>query len=492
MSIITSSLYAATSGLNAAQAGIDLISRNIANANTDGYTRKYLNQSTLILDGQARGVHLDQITRNVDADMQKQLMLQISVAEQSAVQGPYLERLENVFGTPNASTSMASRFVAIKDALAALSSNPDSTTAQRSVLNAADSFTRSLHQLGDQIVNLRNQTENGIANTVNRVNQLAVSIDELNDKVVRQQAAGLETADLQDQRDQVLKELSKLIPVTWFTTDTGALWVSAGHGQSLVDSEAHAIEFSRQTVSADSSYTYPTVGPSNAPNLSGLTLGGVDITTSVDGGQLAGLFELRDQLLPQAQAQVDEFAAVATTTFEAAGITLFTDPANGSPLPYPAATVGLASRLQVNQQVIDNPWQLRDGTAAAVESANTGDSTLILSAITAVFDTAVTLRTTGLGPGAAGLTSGLGGSSTLSQYARDIIGFQSSQISEINSRSIADAALVDQLQTQLTDQSGVNIDQQLAQLIQLQASYSASAKTIQTLQRLFDDLLNVV
>lgn len=489
------SLLSAVSGLRAVQTGIDLVSRNIANVNTPGYTRKTAPVEALILDGDVRGVVTLEIQRSVEADIQRQFRRETSISKQLEVKNESLATLEVLFGRPDDAASIASDLGALNDAFIELANSPESATQQTAVINAASALADNLNLLSSQITTIRNQAESGILDSVRTINTTVESIHKLNLQIADRVNAGQSAADLQDRRDALTDALSEEIDITYFIKSNGAIFISTAGGKALLDERPHLLEFEPQNVTAASKYTSPTLYPTSAPNLGGVVLDGVDVTERFRAGRLTGQLELRDAILPQAQAQLDEFSAVLLSELEAADLRLFVDPANPppGPYPYPGAEIGLAGRIAVNDAVIQETWRLRDGTTVAVEGANPGDDTLIKTVIDSVLNSTLTFRTAGLGPGATpDLASGLEAQATLKQFAGSFVSFQANQKANIDTSLTSQNILAGALNNRLTGNSGVNLDQELATMIQLQNSYAASAKTVQTLQSMYDDLLSMI
>jgi len=493
---LTASLYAATSGLHVTQRSIDVVSRNIANAAVDGYTTKYLPTQSLVVGGEVRGITTGQITRQVDADLQRQVRQQSSLSQGSELTAGYLRRLDLALGDPSSESSVPSRLSAMMDDFLQLQGQPQSRALQQSVISSAQGLVAGINQTADEITALRQQAENQLESTAQEINTLVSQIDKLNRDISRQDPASANIADLEDSRDQLLKKLSGFIDIQTYRTSNNQIHINVGNGRALLDHTVHSLTFNAQPVSANSKYTAPTPSPSAAPALEGITLDGRDISDEIDSGELRALVDLRDDTLIQAQAQLDEFAGVLISTFEAQGLTLFTDPSNPSPFPYPGtAVIGLASRLEVNQAVIDEPWRVRDGTTVGAESTTPGDTSLIDSILTAVNDTPQTFRTTGLGPAGSGVSdvnSNLVGSATLFTFATGFYSYQAVQINDSYADRDFQSSLNTALQDEFLSESAVDVDAQLAELVKLETAYSASARVLTTVQQLFDELLSTV
>ena len=129
MSLIES-LLAAKNALQTTQAQLQITSGNIANLNTEGYTRKIAPQQSVVLDGQTAGVELTDIQRNVDENLLRQIRAQIAVLASQQIQSSYLERTQVLFGSLADNASIGHVITELGTALEALGNAPESVSAQ--------------------------------------------------------------------------------------------------------------------------------------------------------------------------------------------------------------------------------------------------------------------------------------------------------------------------------------------------------------------------
>jgi len=548
---LTTALLAATSGLRAAQAGLDVVSRNIANATTVGYTRKILPQTPLIVGGQGQGVRVGEVERYVDSRMQREARTYISATEVYRVMDDFLGQLELAMGQPGDNASFAYQLNSLGDAFRALAAMPSSSSAQATVISRARSFATGINDVANLIQNLRTDADAAIAIAVDTVNSTLAAIKDLNQQIGLAQAMGQSTADLEDRRDVLLDRLSELIDIRYFKRDSGEIWITTNGGRPLLDTSLHTLSFTNSpAVNAGMTYEPPPA----VSALSGVMLDGtIDITSEIGSGRIRGLLNLRDDALVTAQKQLDELAARVAVNFAlrgldlfdieaesalitgnspgaaaAVGATSFTDPGAGSVavgmlLKFsnhdtiytvtniigttieiapvnggtglqasigPADSIiyvamptipGYASRISVNDAVVNEPWRVRDGTVVPSENPNLGDTTLVQDVIN-MFD-----RVQAFTP-----SIGLGSSATLVGYANSIIAFQANE--RANNKDLFENknALTDALKDRIANDSGVNVDRELALMIELQNSYAANAKVIQAAREMLDALLNIV
>lgn len=364
-------LNSALSGLRTAQQQLNVISTNVSNATTPGYTRKMLPQSTQVLNstGETIGVRTDVMIRKVDLNLEGQLWTQISSVSATNVKGSYLDIIEKFHGAADKELSIAAQIAGLKDKFAALSDSPNDGFLLQSTLDHAKSVAGKFNDFSKLINELRNDAQTEMTQTVNRVNDLLKSIAELNSGIKGTSNVGRSSAGLEDLRDEALKELSGYMNITFFTRGDGVLVIQSSQGVQLADERATQVYFNGDMLGPTT--TYP-------ENVSGVYVGGnpatnpasIDITASGIGGKLGGLIELRDETFVRYQTQLDELAHKMAQRFEAQGLRLFTDPAGGVPLdtpPDPAtgtsvSYVGFAGIIQVNQAIMDNVNLIQQGT----------------------------------------------------------------------------------------------------------------------------------
>lgn len=467
---LTTALLAATSGLRAAQTGIDVVSRNVANSTTPGYTRKIVPQTPLVVGGEGQGVQLGKLERQVNERLQIEVRSGISETSALQVTDDFLSRFELAFGKPGDNTTISNQLQSLSDAFRQLATNPDTITTQTTVISKAQTVANGLNTLTDQVQGLRSEADGQIKISVDNINAKLTAIDDLNTQIAQAQSLGQSTPDLEDRRDQFLDDLSKEIDISYYKRSNGEIWIQTKTGAALLDVAVHPVTFNSTPV-VTPLISYPT-------GLDGIVVDGQDIAPNITGGRLRGLLDLRDTLLPQAQLQLDTLAANLTTVLNGQNMELFND--NGVTFN-PLSTTGYAGRITVNQTVVNNPWRTRDGTTVAVQNTNTGDTTIPLAIVNS-FEALQTFPA----------TTGLGTSFTFEGYASAFVAFQGTQRANTNDAMKNKSVLTESLQTRLNNDSGVNVDRELALMIELQNSYGANAKMVQAVKEMFDQLLQIV
>ncbi|HEY1095653.1 MAG TPA: flagellar hook-associated protein FlgK [Alphaproteobacteria bacterium] len=489
----TDAINAALSGLRVTQQALDLTAVNVANAQTEGYTRKILPQDSLVIGNRGVGVRAGEIQRYVDQSLLRDYRTQIGVETGLSVRESYLSRIQSFHGSSDKESSLASRLNALASSFTTLSADPDNATAQQAAVDKAVNLAATINKYADFLVQLRTETQNALSTEVNNVNLQLKTIADFNKRIEQLKFVGSSSASLEDLRDVAIKKLSELIDVSYFEDGNGMLVVQTRNGQVLADGEAHPLTF------VDGNMTYAASYPDS---LSGVTvaagtIGALDLTATTAGGKIGALLSLRDQELPTYIAQIDELAHKIAMRFDAQGVRLFTDQTGTVPPDSPSMYLGFAQNMRVNQAVLADPSRLQQGTSGPAIDA--GSSAVLDKIISFTFgksqDASGTphpaFNLSGTGPGGTVSFTGLiGSNASLDEFARAMLGSQAEQHSLTNSQLTTEKAYTQEVQKRLLDGSTVSTDEEMATLIELQKHYTASAKVINALDELFRDLLN--
>ena len=306
MSLI-SGLSTSLTGMKAAQSQLDLVSRNIANVDTVGYTRKTAAQSNVISNGTPLGVNVSQSQRLVDEGLLKSYLATSSLGANQSAKYNYLSKAETLLGTPQGNNSIAANVSSLQSAFATFANDVTSSASKYNLLNQAMSITERLNQLSLELQSLRGQADTQIAADVENINTLLDKIDNYNDEIVKYNILGYDgRADLEDQRDQALRELSQYLDISYFKRESGAIVVQTTSGITLLDNDPHKLSHNGVA------QTNPTTTYANG-GIGGIYVDNKDITQSIKGGELKGLIDIRDETLSSLQTQLDELSAALKT-----------------------------------------------------------------------------------------------------------------------------------------------------------------------------------
>lgn len=305
-------LNTAVSGLRITQASIEVVSQNIANADTIGYTRRQLVQSEQNLGDRAGGVISTGVQRLLDVLAQRQLRTEASGAGYTGVAGSYQTALDQLYGSPGGATALDTLFNKFTQSLQTLAGDPSSYTARTQTLDAASTLASTMNDLSGQVQNLRARAEQAIGTAVKRANALLGRIGELNTRIVSSGDAAAPA--LLDERDKAIDELSTYLDLRVSESATRGVVIATTGGMTLLDgSRPRLLSFDeRGSIGANALYsTDPAARGVGAISLQDGSAVAIDLIANgaIRSGQLAGLVEMRDKVLVEAQDQLDALAA---------------------------------------------------------------------------------------------------------------------------------------------------------------------------------------
>ncbi|MBR0696234.1 flagellar hook-associated protein FlgK [Bradyrhizobium lablabi] len=332
---LSQALSTAMSGLRVTQASLSLVSSNVANAETPGYTRKTLNQVAGLSGDYGSSVLINGVNRQLDEYLQTQIRTETSGAAYADTRATYLANLQSVYGNPDETGTIEDAFNKLLTAIQGLSTSPDSQSARIGVVNAAQTMAQQLNATSQGIQNLRANAESGINDSINTANNALAQIAAINNQLQASGRTDASTAALLDQRDQYVAQLSQLMDIRTVTNSQNQLTVFTNSGVQLVGTEAATLSFNPQgTVTPNTLYNSDpaksTVGTISITFPHG---GSYDLvsTNSIRSGKIAAYLELRDKTLVQAQTQVDQFAAAMASALSDKTTAGTTAPASVAP-----------------------------------------------------------------------------------------------------------------------------------------------------------------
>jgi len=312
---ITHALHVAAGGLLATQSALGTVSDNVANANTEGYSRKIVNFETNVLAGVGAGVNVADVSRAVDEGLLKDVRDEKSELYAIKSQLTYYSRMQELFGAPGDNSSLAHTISELSSALEALSVTPERSLEQSEVIRWAENTSQQLQDMSDVIQDLRKQADDDIHQAVKEAENYLKEIADLNHKIVRNNVANNDVSALEDKRDLALNALSEIIDITYFPRSNGEYSVFTKGGRVLIDQEA--VDLTHNLGASVSAVTTHEEG-----DFSGIYAGTAvlanDITNDLQGGKLAGLVEMRDDILTGLQSELDELAGALRDQINAA------------------------------------------------------------------------------------------------------------------------------------------------------------------------------
>ncbi len=420
--------------------------------------------------------------------------------------------------------------------------NPSDAATREVVLARALDVASRFAAAGQQLDVLQQQVGEQLRSSVAQVNRLSANIAELNQRISVAQGLGQPPNDLLDQRDQALSDLSQQLQLSTVRADDGSVTVFVASGQRLV-MRAQAQRLSVQPDPSDA--TRAVIGLSDGGSLRLLQ------TQELGGGSVAGLLRFQDEDLVDARTLMGQLAAALAgkvNAQQALGLDMGTPPGIGAPIFSAGAPVAVpnannATSGQVSLSIIDasqlraseyalsadpggapGVWQLtrlQDGFVSSIHSGQVvdgmridigsppapapaaGDRFLLQPVTRAANDMQRVLDdVNGIAAASSSSANGnalaftalreaamVGGSTITDAYASAMadIGVR---VQGASSSAQISSAVAAQAESARSANSGVNLDEEAARLIQYQQSYQAAAKILQIAQTIFDTLLD--
>jgi flagellar hook-associated protein 1 FlgK len=457
----------ATSGLTASQAGLAVVSNNVANAGVANYTTKQQQISTFEVGDQAEGVRTGLVSRTVDAAVQATVFSAASSVGALTVRSSVLQSVNNTQGTPDGGVSLGDAVSGLQSSFTDLLSQPSNTTQQSAVVAAAQTLATSINTTANEITAQRNTVQSQIVEQVGTLNTALATIQSTTNSIVAATATGTSTANLEDERDTALQTLSSLLNVSYSKQPDGNVTILGQNGFSIpLDA---TFSTSTDVLTPQSSYAGGSVPDITMTYGNGPTTTR-DVTTGLSGGSLGELVQLRDTTLPGYTSQLDSFSAQLANAFSDQGLQLFTD-GNGTATTL-TATAGLSSQIQVNAAVTADPTLVVNGTPTDLNTNNVAGFTGVISDV---------LNNTFAPSGA---------TNSLATTAQNFVSQQSSDTSTASTELATAQSYQTAVSSQLATGSGVNVDDQMGLMISLQNSYEANARVVQSAQTLFEVLFS--
>lgn len=294
-------LMNAISALQINTRALDITAQNVSNVNTEGYSRKTVQQQSVVVSGQGAGVEIAGITRSTNKFLLAELRTSISQLSDNRVQNSFFARMQDLFGSLTSDNSIAASINNLAVAFQAMSDTPEDVAARTELVARAELLAQKFNDMAIRIEGYRLEVDQEIAASVTAVNNQLTQIEELNLKIAENMTLNLGTSELEDQRDIALNKIADHLDFKTYDRSNGEIVVFTSAGRMMIDRSANLLSHSAVTA-FNPSITY------GSGTVNGITLGGTDITTEISSGRMGALIELRDQILPNLHAQIQELA----------------------------------------------------------------------------------------------------------------------------------------------------------------------------------------
>lgn len=537
-------------GINVNRLAIEVTSENIANVNTDGYSR----QRTILETGPTTlangfplgsGVKLAAVQRSYDGLLQLQLVNNTSTYNQSLSRQTALQQLEPLFNeltSDGLNDSMQQFFNAWQD----LSVNPQGIPERQAVLTRAQIMVDNFQQVSTGLTDTQKTVNDMLTGITADISDKAKNIATLNSQISQAEQSGANANELRDKRDLLIRQLSEDVGVSYFEAQDGTVSVSLPGGEELVTGYLY------RTVYPSSSATSAImITPLGNPPPSSDSTTGTDITATVGGsnnslGKIGGILEVRDSVIPGYLDKLNELAnAVAreVNTLHESGYGL--NGSTGNDL-FTVSSTTLAGTTTGSSNVISNidttglsvgmavsgpgipagtiitatPYSSPPAAAhsitlsTATTSANTNanyifsgvNSATLSVAITDLNDLAASSTDPASSSGGAGNNENAlsiaqiwetsltfsSGSTSLGGFYNAFTSTVGVDLQSVNNEVSQGEAFLRQLDNLRESNSGVSLDEELTNLIKYQRAFQGCSKVLNTATEMLDTVLDMV
>lgn len=480
---LLSAFTSARSSLAAVSQQSALVSRNVANAENPAATRKYANQAASVYGG----VSILSVSQSSNQALFRSMTTANSTLAAATAAYGALDSIRAVIGDTDSIESPAYRLSQLNAALSQYAVTPEDPQTARAAINAASDLAASLNTTTKAVQAARTDADRQLADAADTMNSLLKEFEKLNGKIMAGTATGQDVTDAVDRRDQIVTELSGYVGLNVQVRAGNDMTLYTDSGITLFETTARPVEFTAQ-----SSYDANVTG--GEFRIDGVSVSGSATGMPIKSGSVYGLLTLRDETAVAFQGQLDQIASALVGAFsetDAGGTSfsgLFSVKADGSTtdLSTITSTTGFAGLIRVSPNAIADPTLLRDGDIS-------GQGIVYNASGTAGFADRLNDLIAGLSTQRSFDGSfGAGTTGTISDYVASSISWLEDKRSIASDDVDYQSTVLSRAQESLSDVTGINLDEEMAHLLDLERSYQASSKLISTVGEMLDSLLAIV
>jgi flagellar hook-associated protein 1 FlgK len=487
---LTSAMNSAQSIFNNTGTQTDVISKNIANVGNANYVKR-----TAILGTTMNGANVVTMGRSQNESLLRQTIASSSLASGQSTVLTGLEEVKSMFGGNDNEASPSAYLTKLLKSFDTYLGKPGDYAAAATVVNTATDLATSLSSSSKELQAMRTRADKEIVLQVDKLNSLLAKFEEANTAVKVASATKEDPSSALDERETLLKEISSIVGVSAVTRENNDVVLYTSDGTTLFEVVPRKVTFAPNV-------GYDATIKGNSIFIDGVALKPGTGNNTTASGSLAGLLQVRDDIAPTMQSQLDEIARGLVTIFaESPADPLSTLPKLPGLFTYePVATAtvpgtsdvvpGLAASIMVNPKLViaqgGKPELIRDGGingAAYVKNSGNaaGYTTLISSYMKALeapldFDEKTRIDT----------------NTSILKYASNSIGWLEQERSGATSANEAKSALYEKASTSYSNNTAVSLDEELSLLLDIEQSYKAATKLVTTIDEMLDSLMQMV
>jgi flagellar hook-associated protein 1 FlgK len=443
----------ALSSLYAQRRGLDVTGQNIANANTEGYTRQRVVMQSQVgsispalyarTDGLGTGVAVSDVQRMRDQYLENRGRTEHANSAYLASQTAAYAAIEDVFAEPG-STALQAQLHDMWDAWGDVANNPQLPAARAALIQQSKTVADGLNFAHSALASQWGQSRKELSAYVEEVNTAAKTVAQLNDSIVQAKAAGLTVNELEDRRDLQVMQLAKLTGATAQERPNGAMDVYVGNSTLVTGFTTRDLEV---------------VGAFRMDQraLQPVSVQWADTETPAGvGGTMGSMFDTITTIIPEISDALDEVARTLATKVNTAHNGAFRPDGTPGGDFFTGTTAGTIA------VAIDFP----DQVAAAAQAGRIDGS---------------------VADELAGTVTDADGPDLLYQSMIGNLGVAAQASSR---RTEIQATVTEQVDASREAQSGVNLDEEMTNLLTYQRGYEAASRVLTTIDSMLDQLIN--
>ena len=390
------------SGLMTAQDQLHVVSDNIANLNTPGYIRKVSHQTSVVTAGVGMGVQSGQVTLAADKFLQAATLKASSISAQSDTSYELLDQMQAQFGDITDTNNLFGQASSVLSSMAQLGEDPTSSASRQEAISYVSGFLSEAGRISTKIQTIRGDADTRIASAVTSVNDLLVSIRDLNGSISGAAVSGTDTTGAQTTQMSYIDQLSKLVDVRVTQEANGGVTLRTQSGTVLVSGASAATLAYTPATSVDASTSF---GP--------ITLTGVnnetrDFADSLGSGEIKGLLDIRDKTSVAINDQLNEYVTQFSNQLNAAHNA-------SSAVPAPTSLTGKNTSLteeeaitgfqgETNIVTLDSSGNITHKMTLTFDTDGSGNGSYLMDGVAGTFSASSFVSD---------INTGLGGAATL-------------------------------------------------------------------------------
>lgn len=444
-------LSTARNSLKTASGQMGVVSQNIGGARDTNYTHR----TTHVQSG-AYGMVSYKTVRDSNPELLGNYLVKSSQSSAASALSNGITQLSNIYSANDFENSPSRLIDDFKKSLQFYANNPSQRSTGDAAIDKAKNLVNGLNAGSKAIEKLRTDTDSEIKDSVDHINDLLNQFHDVEKQISNEKGAGRDGYAYMDQRDAILKELSQEIGITTVTHSDGSMSIYGMDDSTLYDKVPRQITFSP-------SGPLPAGKAGSQVLVDGVPLSHSAFTSPNGAGKIGGLLKVRDEIAPQYQKQLDETANALVDIFQGPPA-LFE---NGGD----STLTGMSGRISLNP--------LFDSKTAGGGPEHLGKD---LQKLVDKLDEKRNF----------GSDTGLDANQSITAFAKQsqswVEGLRSSAVKDTEYQS----TMFSRAAEALSNGTGVNTDDEMALMLQLEQSYSATARIITTVGKMLDDLMSAV